>query len=82
MLCEQLRAYVVGSCVHCCVSSCVGARSVEPHVTGSACNGACPPQVGATVRQGGRPEVPAREALPGPDSASWAGLDTYVALMR
>ena len=39
-------------------------------------------QVGATIRQGGRPEVPPREALPGPDTAAWAGLDAYVQLMR
>ena len=39
-------------------------------------------QVGATIRQGGRPEVPPREALPGPDTASWVGLDAYVQLMR
>ncbi|KAI7842020.1 hypothetical protein COHA_004221 [Chlorella ohadii] len=41
-----------------------------------------PFKIGATVRQGGRPEVPPREALPGPDTASWAGLDAYVQLMR
>ena len=39
-------------------------------------------QVSATIRQGVRPEVPARKALPGPDTAGWAGLDTYVQLMR
>ena len=39
-------------------------------------------QVGATIRQGGRPEVPPRQALPGPDTAAWAGLDAYVHLMR
>ena len=39
-------------------------------------------QVGATIRRGGRPEVPPREALPGPNTAGWAGLDTYVQLMR
>ncbi len=26
--------------------------------------------------------MPPREALPGPDTASWAGLDAYVQLMR
>jgi hypothetical protein len=41
-----------------------------------------PFKLGATIRQGGRPEVPARDQLPGPDSASWAGLDAYVQLMR
>ena len=41
-----------------------------------------PLQVGATIRQGGRPDVPIREALPGPDTAGWAGLDAYVQLMR
>lgn len=39
-------------------------------------------QVIATIRQGGRPEVPLREELPGPDTAGWAGLDAYVQLMR
>lgn len=34
------------------------------------------------VRQGRRPEVPPLEALPGSNSAGWAGLDTYVQLMR
>ncbi|KAI7836883.1 hypothetical protein COHA_009215 [Chlorella ohadii] len=41
-----------------------------------------PFKVGATVRQGGRPVVPQREALPGPDTAGWAGLDGYLQLMR
>ena len=31
---------------------------------------------------GGRPDVPPREALPGPDTAGWAGLDAYLQLMR
>lgn len=39
-------------------------------------------QIGATIRQGGRPDVPPREALPGPDTAAWGGLDSYVCLMR
>ena len=53
-----------------------------------ACTGVTRParaacaQLGATIRQGGRPEVPAREALPGPDTVAWAGLDAYVQLMR
>ena len=34
------------------------------------------------VLAGGRPEVPPREALPGPDTAAFAGLDEYVALMQ
>ncbi|PRW05806.1 Serine threonine- kinase CTR1 [Chlorella sorokiniana] len=41
-----------------------------------------PFKVIAAIRQGGRPEVPRREALPGPDTAGWAGLDDYVQLMR
>ncbi|KAI7844166.1 hypothetical protein COHA_002301 [Chlorella ohadii] len=41
-----------------------------------------PFKVGATIRRGGRPEVPPREQLPGPDTAGWAGLDAYVQLMR
>lgn len=41
-----------------------------------------PPQVGAIVRQGGRPEVPPRSELPGPDTAGWDSLDAYVQLMR
>lgn len=36
----------------------------------------------ASIAQGGRLEVPAREALPGPDTASFAGLDAYIALMQ
>ena len=39
-------------------------------------------QVGAAIRQGGRPEIPPRDALPGSDTATWAGLDDYVQLMR
>ena len=34
------------------------------------------------MTEGGRLEVPARAALPGPDDATFAGLDDYVALMR
>lgn len=41
-----------------------------------------PFKIGATIRQGGRPDVPPREALPGPDTAAWGGLDSYVCLMR
>ncbi|PRW39272.1 Serine threonine- kinase CTR1 [Chlorella sorokiniana] len=41
-----------------------------------------PFKIAAIIRQGGRPEVPPREALPGPDTADWAGLDDYVRLMR
>ena len=39
-------------------------------------------QVGATIRRGGRPDVPPSSELPGPDAASWAGLDAYLQLMR
>ena len=41
-----------------------------------------PMQVAATIRRGGRPDVPPRAALPGPDTAGWAGLEAYVQLMR
>ncbi|KAI7840643.1 hypothetical protein COHA_005664 [Chlorella ohadii] len=41
-----------------------------------------PFKVGATIMAGGRPEVPPREALPGPDTATWSGLDAYLQLMR
>ena len=34
------------------------------------------------VTEGGRLEVPSRDALPGPDTANFARLDDYVALMR
>ena len=34
------------------------------------------------VLAGGRPEVPPREALPGPDTAAFAGLEDYVELMQ
>ena len=37
--------------------------------------------VGA-INQGGRPELPALEALPGEGSAAWAGLPRYLELMR
>jgi hypothetical protein len=39
-------------------------------------------QVVTVVTEGGRLEVPARADLPGPDTASFEGLDAYVALMR
>lgn len=32
--------------------------------------------------EGLRPEVPSREELPGPDAATFAGLDDFVALMQ
>ncbi|PRW51177.1 Serine threonine- kinase CTR1 [Chlorella sorokiniana] len=41
-----------------------------------------PFKLGATIRQGGRPDVPPRNQLPGPDTAGWAGLDAYLQLMR
>ena len=41
-----------------------------------------PWQLVSHVMAGGRPEVPPRQALPGPDTASFAGLDDYVLLMR
>lgn len=41
-----------------------------------------PTQVRRWVLDGRRPEVPQREALPGPDTAQWQGLDAYSALMR
>ena len=34
------------------------------------------------VLAGGRLEVPPREALPGPDTAAFAGLDAYISLMQ
>ncbi len=39
-------------------------------------------QIALLVLQGERPQVPPYEALPGPDTASFAGLDAYVQLMR
>ena len=41
-----------------------------------------PWQLASRVMAGERLEVPPREALPGPDTAGWAGLDGYVALMQ
>lgn len=41
-----------------------------------------PWQLVSHVLAGGRPEVLPREALPGPDTAAFAGLDEYVALMQ
>lgn len=40
------------------------------------------PQIRRWVLDGRRPEVPPREAMPGPDSAQWHGLDAYCELMR
>ena len=45
-------------------------------------SGGCCLQIRRWVLDGRRPEVPPREALPGPGSASWPGLDAYCALMR
>ena len=36
------------------------------------------PRIGA----GERPHVPPSDQLPGPDTASFAGLDAYIALME
>lgn len=41
-----------------------------------------PKQIMRLVTSGRRPEVPAREALPGPDTATWDGLDAYATLMQ
>ena len=38
--------------------------------------------VARSVMSGRRPEVPPREALPGLDTASFAGLSAYCQLMR
>lgn len=40
------------------------------------------PQIRRWVLDGRRPEVPRREAMPGPDSAQWKGLAAYCDLMR
>ena len=62
-----------------------------PHFRGALCdwslsvsNSTLTPsqQVIAAIRQGERPAVPQREALPGPDTTSWDGMDAYVQLMR
>lgn len=39
-------------------------------------------QIALLVLQGDRPEAPPREALPGPDNASFADLDAYMQLMK
>ena len=39
-------------------------------------------QIPQLVINGGRPEIPSRSNLPGPDTASFASLDAYLALMR
>lgn len=41
-----------------------------------------PLQLVKFVTQGGRLAIPEREALPGPDSAAFGGLDDYVALIQ
>jgi serine/threonine protein kinase len=38
--------------------------------------------IAAKVGAGGRPELPDRSDLPGPDGATWAGLDEYTALLQ
>ena len=40
-----------------------------------------PWQVVQIVGEGGRLEIPPRERLPGPDSATWQELDAYLALL-
>ena len=40
------------------------------------------PQIGAKVVAGERLEVPPREALPGPDTAAFGGLDAYCELLQ
>lgn len=40
-----------------------------------------PWQVVTVVTEGGRLEIPSRDALPGPDTATFEGLDQYIALM-
>jgi serine/threonine protein kinase len=44
--------------------------------------GGNPWQLAAGVISGKRPAVPPREALPGPDTAQFGGLDAYIALMQ
>ena len=39
-------------------------------------------QIPQLVINGGRPEIPSRPNLPGPDTASFASLDAYLDLMR
>lgn len=39
-------------------------------------------QIGHAVVSGERPAVPPRDQLPGPDTADWTGLDSYLQLMR
>ena len=41
-----------------------------------------PWQLAGHVMAGGRLEIPPREALPGPDTEAFGGLDGYIALMR
>lgn len=40
------------------------------------------PQIVSGLLQGDRPAIPPRESLPGPDTATWAGLAPYCALMQ
>ncbi len=39
-------------------------------------------QIGAKIVAGERPVIPPREELPGPDSATFAGLEAYCQLVR
>ena len=39
-------------------------------------------QIPQLVINGGRPAVPSRPELPGPDTSQFSGLDAYLQLMR
>lgn len=73
----------VSACV-CIASICHSVQPYKHRLRHSRASGLRPlfVQIVQLVAAGGRPEVPPRRALPGPDSAGFAGLDAYCQLMR
>lgn len=75
--CRRCILRVQTACPACrCAATFNQARSSHPP---------CPypwTQIGAKVVAGERLELPPREALPGPDTAGFTGLDAYCALIQ
>ena len=77
----NMTAYQVGQRLHLPRAFC-SEHPQQLRMRTSVLAGSLSAQVGSTIVAGVRPEVPARKALPGPDTAGWAGLDAYMQLMR
>lgn len=75
----------VGLCpcaTSCCLHLAMPSVAARPHPNSSPLPPLHNKQLGHIIREGGRPEVPARQLLPGSDTAGWADLDAYCQLMR